>query len=181
MKQVIIACFLLVLGAGVRAQFSSGNLHASGLTCALCTKAINTSLEQISFVESVKADIKTSSFNIVFKPGAKVDIDALRKGVEDAGFSVAKLQVTAALEQVGVEQDAHVELNGQTFHFLDVKKQVLTGPTTLTVVDKHFLPSKAFKKYSKTTKMACVETGKMESCCTKSSSTASSRIYHLTL
>jgi len=41
----------------VQAQISSATLQASGLTCAMCTKAINKSLEQLNFVESVKPDI----------------------------------------------------------------------------------------------------------------------------
>lgn len=34
------------------AQFSGGRLQATGLTCALCNKAIHQSLEQLAFVES---------------------------------------------------------------------------------------------------------------------------------
>ena len=58
----IIALFLVIQ---TNAQFSSANLQAAGLTCAMCTKAINKSLEKLSFVQSVEADIKSSSFNII--------------------------------------------------------------------------------------------------------------------
>ena len=181
MKQFIIACFLVVLGSGSFAQFSKANLQASGLTCALCTKAINNSLEQLSFIKSVKPEIKTSSFIIEFKEGAAIDIDALRKGVEDAGFSVAKLQLTGNFDQLAVQSDEHASLNGKTFHFLSVKKQTLSGEQVLTVVDKDFLPAKEFKKYSKSSSMSCVQTGKAGDCCKKEGLTADTRIYHVTI
>lgn len=181
MKNFVFSCFLLIIGTGSFAQFSKANLQASGLTCALCTKAINNSLEQLDFVQSVKPEIKTSSFLIEFKEGKAVDIDALRKGVEDAGFSVAKLQLTGHFNQLAVEQDEHADFDGKTFHFLGVKKQTLTGEQVVTVVDKNFLPSKEFKKYSKTSNMACVETGRAGSCCTKSGPPIGSRIYHITI
>ncbi len=49
---------------------------------------------KVPFVESVKSDIKNSAFNMVFKQGQKVEIDALKKAVEDAGFSVGNLKMT---------------------------------------------------------------------------------------
>ena len=181
MKQVFIACLLALLGLNASAQFSKANLQASGLTCALCTKAINNSLEQLSFIQSVKPDIKTSSFLIEFKEGADIDIDALRKGVEDAGFSVAKLQLTGTFDQLPVAQDEHATINGKTFHFLAVKKQTLTGEQVLTIVDKNFIPAKEFKKYSKSSSMSCVQTGKAGDCCKKEGLSADSRIYHVTI
>ncbi|KYP15053.1 heavy-metal-associated domain-containing protein [Flavihumibacter sp. CACIAM 22H1] len=181
MKQLIIACCLLLLGTGGFAQFSKASLQASGLTCALCTKAINNSLEQLSFIKSVQPDIKSSSFLIEFKEGAAVDIDALRKGVEDAGFSVAKLQLTGQFNALPVEPDEHATINGTTFHFLSVKKQVISGEQVFTLVDKSFLPAKEFKKYSKSSSMSCVQTGKAGDCCKKDGVSADTRIYHVTI
>lgn len=181
MKQVLIACLLALFGLNANAQFSKASLQASGLTCALCTKAINNSLVQLAFIKSVKPDIKTSSFLIEFKEGAEIDIDALRKGVEDAGFSVAKLQLTGNFDQLAVAQDEHATINGKTFHFLSVKKQTLSGEQVLTLVDKNFIPAKEFKKYSKSSSMSCVQTGKAGDCCQKEGLSADSRIYHVTI
>ena len=181
MKQFIILCLLAFCGFNTSAQFSKASLQASGLTCALCTKAINNALEQLDFVKSVKPDIKTSSFHIAFKDGATIDIDALRKGVEDAGFSVAKLQLTGHFSQLAINPDEHIVLNGKNFHFLDVKKQTLEGEQVLTVVDKNFIPSREFKKISKSSSLACVQSGRAESCCQKEGLKAETRIYHVTI
>lgn len=164
-----------------RAQFKSASLQAAGLTCAMCTKAINKALEQVPFVQSVKVDIKSSSFLVTFKEGAPVDFDVMKKAVEDAGFSVAKLKVTGVFDKVDVQNDAHVQIDGKTFHFLNINKQTLQGEKAITLVDKDFVSAKEYKKYSAATSMACIKTGKAQSCCTKEGIAADTRIYHVTI
>lgn len=180
MKKIFLL-LLLFVAARSQAQFSSANLQAAGLTCAMCSKAINTSLEKLPFIQSVEADIKTSTFKIMFKKEADTDIDALRKAVEDAGFSVAKLKLTGTFNDVKVSNDAHVKLDGKTFHFLNVGNQTLSGEKTLQIADKNFVSAKEFKKYSAATKMTCVQTGVAGSCCSKEGIAANTRIYHVTM
>lgn len=163
------------------AQFRSANLTAAGLTCAMCTKAINTELEQLSFIQSVKVDIKTSSFNIVFKKDVAPDFDQLKKAVEDAGFSVAKLKIFADFQNIAVKKDAHVSVGGKTFHFLNAPDATLNGEKAFTVVDKDYVTAKEYKKYSTASAAACVKTGKAESCCTKEGIKPESRIYHVVI
>lgn len=176
MKTLKILSLFLLLGITTQAQFKSATLQAAGLTCAMCAKAIGEGLKQVSFIESVKPEIKSSKFIIQFKPGANVDPDAIMKAVEDAGFSVAKLSLTGNFDNVKVGKDAHVSIDGKTFHFINAPSQTLSGEKTITVVDKAFLPAKDFKKYAAATTMACVQTGKAASCCPKESS---ARIYHV--
>lgn len=180
MKKLFIILVLTVCGIAVHAQFKTAILQASGLTCAMCTKAINNSLEQLSFIESVKADIKNSAFRIVFKPGVSMKIDDLKKAVEDAGFSVAKLKLAGNFTNVDIKNDEHVIINGSTFHFLKVSDQTLSGEKEITIVDKNFVTAKEFKKFTAATHMHCILTGKAESCC-KKEGIDNSRIYHATI
>lgn len=172
---------VVLVGMTSQAQFKNASLQAAGLTCAMCTKAINKALEQVPFVQNVKVDIKTSSFLVTFKEGAAVDFDVMKKAVEDAGFSVAKLKVTGVFDKVDIQNDAHVQIDGKTFHFLNVSKQTLQGEKAITLVDKDFVSTKEFKKYSAATSMACVKTGKAQTCCTKEGIAADTRIYHVTI
>lgn len=181
MRKILFSILLLCAIITVQAQFSKATLQASGLTCALCTKAINKSLEQLSFVASVTPDIKTSSFNIKFKDKASVDIDALKKGVEDAGFSVAKLQITGILPKMTVKNDSHQTIAGKTFHFLSISDKKLEGEHTLTIVDRSFLQPRDFKKYSASSTMSCVQTGVAGECCQKDGLKPNTRIYHVTI
>jgi hypothetical protein len=147
----------------------------------MCTEAISESLKELTFIDNVKPDIKNSQFMIQFKQGANVDPDAIKKAVEDAGFSVAKLKLTLNFDNVKVENDAHISMGGKTYHFLDTRAQLLNGEKTITFVDKNFVLAREFKKYAAKTDMACVQTGKAETCCKKEGVKANSRIFHVTI
>ena len=181
MKKIFFLLAILISSVAGFSQFKNATLQAAGLTCAMCTKAINNSLAELSFIQSVKADIKNSQFLIQFKPGSTVDPDVLKKAVEDAGFSVAKLKLNASFDNVKVENDAHVNIDGKTYHFLGITPQVLNGEKAITLVDKNFVLPKEFKKYSSKTQMTCVETGKAGECCTKQGLKQNTRIYHVTI
>jgi copper chaperone CopZ len=163
-------------------QVKSASLTASGLTCSMCSKAIYKALLKVPSVKTVEANVEKSSYAIEFKSDAKVVLDDIKKAVMDAGFSVASMQVTASFNNTEVFNDAHINLGGNTFHFLNVSKQTLHGDKTFTMVDKNFLPAAGYKKYGKYTKMECFKTGVMQSCCPKDKDkTTSNRIYHVTL
>jgi len=181
MNKIFIVILAMFFGLTATAQFKTGTLQAAGLTCAMCTKAINETLKELSFVQSVKADIKNSQFIIRFKEGVSVDPDALKKAVEDAGFSIAKLKLALDFENTKVDNDSHVKIGNRTYHFLDVSSQQLDGEKTITFVDKNFVLAKEFKKYAGKTQMTCVQTGKAESCCKKEGAAENARIYHVTI
>ena len=181
MKKLVLILVTGLLILHSNAQFTKATLQATGLTCAMCSNAINKALQKVSFVESVKADIKNSSFNIAFKQNADVSIDALKNAVEDAGFSVGSLKMTGNFSNLEVAQDEHIKIGKENFHFLDVTNQTLDGEKTITVVDKNFVTAKQFKKISSLTKMPCVQTGKSAECCSKGGVTAGERIYHVTI
>jgi len=181
MKKLFIIALLAVCISNVQAQFKTAVLQASGLTCAMCSKAVNNSLEKLSFIQSIKADIKNSAFNIVFKPGAAMNIDQLKKAVQDAGFSVAKLKLSGDFTNVAVKNDEHVQINGTSFHFLNVSNQTLNGAREITIVDKNFVTPREFKKFSGSTDLSCVQTGKAAACCKKEGVAENTRIYHVTI
>ncbi len=164
----------------LKAQVSSVTLQASGLTCSMCSNAINKSLRSIDYVESVSANIKESSFDIRFKPGAMVDFDQLKKKVEDAGFFVAQMDAILNTERVAISNDAHVDINGTMYHFLNTGDRIMEGKSHVRLLDKGFVSAKEFKRNAQFTKMNCYQTGYMGSCCQKSPA-STKRIYHVTL
>ena len=181
MKKLLMIGVIAFTCLSAQAQFTRATLQATGLTCAMCSNAINKALLKVPFVESVKPDIKNSSFAIVFKKNTEVDIDALKEAVEDAGFSVGSLKLTGIFNEVQIAADHHVRIGHENFHFLNVKSQVLNGEQAITVVDRNFVTEKQFKKYSSATKMSCVQTGKAASCCVKDGIPEAARVYHVTM
>lgn len=177
----IFAIIFSVLVYQVNAQFKEATLTASGLTCAMCSNAIYKSLQKLPFAGKISSNIKQSSFTISFTENTVADFDAIKKAVESAGFSIADLKVKANFESTKIANDAHVDIQGRTLHFLNVKPQTIKGEQTFKVVDKKFLSDKEYKKYASISKMQCLKTGTMESCCIKEGNEGGKRIYHVTI
>jgi len=181
MKTISIILLALGLTFGANAQFKKASVQATGLTCAMCSKATYEALESLPFVDKIDTDLDNTTFVLTFKAGAPVSIDAIKAKVEDAGFSVGKLVMTASFDGLAVQNDTHVAFAGSALHFMDVKNQVLTGDKNITVIDKDFVSAKQFKKFSAETSMPCYKTGMMGDCCKTSAGTTTGRIYHVTI
>jgi copper chaperone CopZ len=145
--KTIFFLIALIYSVIAHSQFTKANLQASGLTCALCSKAVNNALQKLPFVASVKPDIKNSSFDIVFKENNEVSIDELKNAVENAGFSVANLKITGNFDNVRLQKNEYTKIGNQAFFFLNAG-EVLQGEKTLTIVEKSFMTANTFKKYS---------------------------------
>ncbi len=163
------------------AQVRSVSLQASGLTCSLCSNAINKALKSLDFVDKVEANIKNSSFDISFKPGGNIDFDQLKKKVEGAGFSVARFTTIIHFDHVAVVNDNHVTIGNMVYHFLNVKDQTINGDKTIRLLDKGFVSAKEYRKNSSFTKMECYKTGIAGPCCAKDNLPAGKRIFHVTI
>jgi len=179
MKKCILSFLIMVTCIAGYSQFSKATLQASGLTCAMCSKAVKVALEKVSFVKEVKVNIRQQEYSIAFKENSNTDFDELKKAVEDAGFSVASLKITGSFSAVDVEKDKHMKLDGKNFHFVNSNTQVLNGEKTFTIVDKDFLSAKEYKKYSAATKLECIKTGKAGECCVKDGIHSEERVYHV--
>lgn len=172
MRKIVMIILLALSIETLHAQVSKATLTASGLTCSMCSKAIYSALLKVKTIESVKANIKESSYSILFKKDAVVSFDEIKKAVEDAGFFVAKLQATVNFQNTQVKNDAHVNVDGLSLHFLNVPEQTLNGEKVITIVDKNYLSDKEYKKYSQYTTMKCFTTGTDDN---------GQRMYHVTI
>lgn len=181
MKKTILSLAIMILAVSSMAQFTKASLKAAGLTCSMCSKAVKKALEEVTFIQEVKVDIKSQEYNLAFKENADVEFDALKKAVEDAGFSVASLKVTGIFPEVQVKKDSHVKVNGKNFHFLNGNGQALRGEQTVTLADKDFLSDKDYKKHSSVSKLECVKSGKAGNCCEKEGIKAEERVYHVVI
>jgi copper chaperone CopZ len=177
MKKLLIAV-LMALPIITSAQIKKASLQAAGLTCAMCSRATLESLKTLPFVDKIDTDLNSTTFVLFFKPSVPVNIDQIKQKVDDAGFSVAKLVLTADFNNVAVENDTHINYSGSTLHFINTKNQVLSGERNITVIDKDFVSAKQFKKYSTQTTMPCYQTGMMANCCKIE---GKQRIYHVTI
>jgi len=182
MTKILSLAMGMILWSNISfSQTSKASLQASGLTCALCAKSIYTNLTSLGFVESVDTDLETSSFLIVFKPGAKLDIDAIRKKVEDAGFSVSKLLLTVDQGGLAIGHDRKIKIGDNVFHFIDVKTQSTSSSFEMRVIDQKFLSAKEFKKKTAGSKISCYQYSKSTPCVMPEGIGGAVGIFHVTL
>jgi len=182
LKNYILA-FIFFVPFLTNAQIEKAEFQASGLTCSMCSNAINKALKTVPFIESVDVNLNKNLFELKFKKDVPVDIDVIKKKVEDAGFSIAKFWITLDLSKQEIKNDEHITVAGMNFHFMNVKAQTLDGSERLQLVDKNYISAKEFKKYSTYTSMPCYQTGTMGNCCKSKDAVVSSgnRIYHVTI
>jgi copper chaperone CopZ len=171
MLKYIIYAAIFFCNSSSSAQVKKATLQASGLTCSMCSNAINKSLKSLPFVQNVVPNIKNSSFEVTFKSDAIVDFDEIKAKVEDAGFFVSNLSATINFTNTAIENDSEATMQDLQFHFLNVKKQVLIGEHKIRLLDKGFVSNKEFKKNETLTTKPCYKTGKENGV----------RIFHVTI
>jgi len=174
----ILFLFATTLSIG---QVNSAKLQASGLTCAMCAKSIYNNLKTIDAIDSVDVDLNESSFLVKFKSAKDINPDIIRKKVEDAGFSVAALDLNLTFSEKTILPNAHFIINGSAYHFLIPAKQILNGEQTLRIIDKQFETKKAHKKNLNLSKLACFASGIASSCCIAAGIPDGSKIFHVIL
>jgi len=151
------------ISLATKAQVSKVYLQASGLTCSMCSNAINKALRTLDFVDNIDADIRTYTFELSFKPGSRVDFDKIKNKVEDAGFSVAGFVAAIYFDNVQLKNNQPVTIGGNTLLFVNGKDRALNGEIRVKLLDKGFVSAKKYK----TNALASLSTGE--------------GIYHVTL
>ncbi len=163
MKKLLLFIVMFTAVLIADAQFSKARLQATGLTCAMCSNAINRALQKLPFVISVNADIKNSAFDISFKKDYDVEIEAMRKAVEDAGFFVGALQVTGVFSDLKIGNEDKIKIGKNELRFLEVGKQTLNGEKTIRVLNKEYVTAKEFKKLNPEIRNRLQQSEKQES------------------
>lgn len=62
-------------------------LNVSGMSCAHCKKAIETSVSILPGVSKVEAHVQDGKVDISFDP-SRVSLEDIKKAIEDAGYDV---------------------------------------------------------------------------------------------
>ena len=136
---------VLVISMSTQAQVTKVYLQASGLTCSMCSNAINKALKTLDFVDKVDANISNYTFEISFKEGSLVNFDKIRRKVEDAGFSVSSFIASIYFDNVPVTTNKAVVMGHYSLIFVNDVKQSPKGLTKVRLLDKGFVTSKEYK------------------------------------
>ena len=147
---IAIACLFLITSIKSYSQISKAEIIATGLTCSMCSNAINKQLKATVGVDSVSTDLNTNTFTVYFKKESKIMPRVLKEGVEKAGFFIGSLVITMPTENLKIEGDKTISFHGSTFVLLNEELKNSNGETKLKVYDKGYVTQKEHKKLLKT-------------------------------
>ena len=143
MKKIyfMIASMVMMFSISTNAQIVKAEIRATGLTCSMCSNAINKQLKAMPEVANVETDLNTNTFTITLKEGNELSPKTFKEKVEKAGFFIGSLILTAKAETI--KNGSYVLVNDKKNDASEVQFQV---------VDKGYVTEKEFKKLSKSYK-----------------------------
>ncbi|MCF8320743.1 MAG: heavy-metal-associated domain-containing protein [Flavobacterium sp.] len=138
---IILVSIVLIASSKATAQISKAEIRATGLTCSMCSNAINKQLKSLPEVVDVETDLNTNTFTVKLKEGNTLSPKIFKDKVEKAGFFIGTLILTTKSETI--KQSAYVLINNVSNSNTEIKIQVL---------DNGYVTEKEFKKLSKSLK-----------------------------
>ena len=123
------------------AQITKVEIMATGLTCSMCSNAINKQLKTFPEVVKVETDLNTNTFTVTLTEGNTLSPKVFKDKVEKAGFFIGTLVLTAKPETI--TQSPYMLVNDNVAKGTEIQFQV---------VDKGYVTEKEFKKLSKSYK-----------------------------
>jgi len=140
-----LLCLFMVTTA--MSQVRTAHVQAAGLTCAMCSRAIYQSLIDLPFVKEVTPDLKESSFLLIFRDSVLIEPDAIRRQIEDAGFSIARF----SFDLTTVSGDPFIggiwSVQGMQLILLRSTDPPSEIKGEVVFVDRGFLTDKQYKPY----------------------------------
>lgn len=139
--KTVLSLLLILASFYSNAQITKAEIIATGLTCSMCSNAINKQLKSLTEVLNVETDLNTNTFTVTLKENNELNPKIFKDKVEKAGFFIGSLIITAKSEII----------SKNPFILVNNKKSVTTE-TQFQIVDKGYVTEKEFKKLSKTYK-----------------------------
>lgn len=132
---------VLMFSIKSNAQIVKAEIRATGLTCSMCSNAINKQLKTLPEVVDVAIDLNTNTFTVTLKEGNELSPKVFKDKVEKAGFFIGSLLLTAKPETI--TKSSYILVNDKKSNASEVQ---------FHVVDKGYVTEKEFKKLSKSYK-----------------------------
>ena len=140
---LVILSFVFVIIAN--AQITKVEIMATGLTCSMCSNAINKQLKTIDEVENVDIDLNKNLFIVRLKNNNTLSPKTFKDKVEKAGFFVGSMVLFINFRNQTVEDNKQID----KYIFIDTKAQTLNGVAKVRVLDKGYVTTKEHKKLVK--------------------------------
>lgn len=146
MKKAIFVLQIILFSLVANAQITKVEIIATGLTCSMCSNAINKQLKTLTEVEKVDIDLNKNLFVVTLKPNNSLTPKAFRDKVEKAGFFIGSMVLNINYTNQAIENNKKID----NYIFIDTKAQTINGATKVKVLDKGYVTAKEFKTLEKT-------------------------------
>jgi copper chaperone CopZ len=137
-KYFSIFAFALFSLSNANAQVIKVEIRATGLTCSMCSNAINKQLKALPEVANVETDLNTNTFTVTLNGNTTISPSTFKQSVEKAGFFIGLLVITSKTSSV--KNKKYIVVDAKTIDSEEVTFQVL---------DKGYVTDKEYKKLSK--------------------------------
>ena len=138
---LLVGAVIMLVSTNTYAQIVKAEIRATGLTCSMCSNAINKQLKSLPEVVNVETDLNTNTFTVTLAEANTLSPKVFKDKVEKAGFFIGSLVLTTKAETI--KQGAYVLVNNASSNNTEVQIQIL---------DKGYVTEKEFKKLSKSLK-----------------------------
>lgn len=145
MKKTRLVILFFLCAIITNAQITKVEIMATGLTCSMCSNAINKQLKTIDEVENVDIDLNKNLFIVRLKNNNTLSPKTFKDKVEKAGFFVGSMVLFINFRNQTVEDNKQID----KYIFIDTKAQILNGVAKVRVLDKGYVTTKEHKKLAK--------------------------------
>ncbi|MDI9310838.1 MAG: heavy-metal-associated domain-containing protein [Limnohabitans sp.] len=136
---IIFIMGVLMFSLVGNAQIVKAEIRATGLTCSMCSNAINKQLKSIAEVTNVETDLNTNTFIVTLNEQNQLSPRIFKEKVEKAGFFIGLLTITT--KSGTIANPSYIVVNGKPN---DTAPQV-----EFQVLDKGYVTEKEYKKMTK--------------------------------
>ncbi|AOZ99558.1 heavy-metal-associated domain-containing protein [Flavobacterium commune] len=148
-KKLLLVFVMLFSVMNSFSQISKAEIIATGLTCSMCSNAINKQLKAMPEVEKVIIDLNANTFMISLKKNSGITPQALRMSVEKAGFFVGSMVLTLDVDTIQIKDNASFKNESGTYVFVEAKEKITNGTLRLKVLNSGYVTKKEYKQSAK--------------------------------
>ena len=115
----ILLCFVSIVTMSSYAQITKAEIIATGLTCSMCSNAINKQLKSMDEVANVSTDLNTNTFTVTLKQNSTLTANTLKESVEKTGFFIGSMVLTIDLGTVKIAENEKLTKQSGTYVFVN--------------------------------------------------------------
>lgn len=131
------------------AQISKVEIVATGLTCSMCSNAINKQLKAMPEVEKVMIDLNNNTFVVNLKNNSLITPQMLKSNIEKTGFFVGSMILTMDASNVEPKDNSSFKNATGTYVFVSPDEKIGAEKLRLKILNSGFVTKKEYKQSAK--------------------------------